>query len=112
MDALVELFAARSSEASTLQELIQILPQRDRWKQAHSLFDRIRKKSLEASKQGNHVLESQYLFEEVCAKTIYNLSGQPAPFDADSPYWIIPNAVALARQLGIEDKQILDLIAR
>lgn len=111
MEALLELFAVRSPEPSTLHELIQLLPQTDRWKVAHSVFGRIRKKTLEVSKQGNHVLETQYLFEEVCAKTIYNLSGEPAPFDSDSPYWIIPNALALARLLEIPDRDVVDLIA-
>lgn len=36
---------------------------------------------------------------EACAKTIYNLSGSSARFDADSPYWIAPGAGALAGEL-------------
>lgn len=91
---------------------MRLLSERDRWKDAHSLFYRIRKKTLAADKEGDPILQCQYLLEEICAKTIYNLSGQPAPFDPDSPYWIIPNAIALACQLGLDDKEVVDLIVR
>lgn len=74
--------------------------------------NRIGKKALAAERQGDRLLQRQYLFEEICAKTLYNLSGQPAPFDADSPYWIIPNAMAFARKLGIEDREVLDRLVR
>ena len=56
------------------------------------------------------ILESQYLFEESCAKTLYNLSGEPAPFDAHSPYWIIPNALIAARLRGIDSQRVVDII--
>jgi hypothetical protein len=56
-------------------------------------------------------LEGERLFEESCAKTLYNLSGESAPFDADSPYWIVPSAFALARRVGIDDSEILAVVA-
>jgi hypothetical protein len=93
-----------------MDELRQLLPVRDRWQRAHDLFQRIRRKNLDAHLRGDQLLESQYLFEEVCAKTIYNLSGHSAPFDADSPYWIVPNAFALARTLQIDDREVLRII--
>ena len=55
-------------------------------------------------------LEAQYIFEEVCAKTLYNLANAAAPFDADSPYWIVPNAIALARLLNIDDAEVLRVV--
>ena len=51
------------------------------------------------------------MFEEVCAKTLYNLCGSRAPFDPDSPYWIVPNAFALARALGIPGAKELAIVA-
>jgi len=67
------------------------------------------KKALNA--RGNATLESQALFEEICGKTLYNLSEEPAPFDADSPYWIVPNALHLARKLGVEESEIIRIVA-
>ena len=39
-----------------------------------------------AERNGDQVLEAQYLFEEACAKALFNLSYPSAPFDPDSPY--------------------------
>jgi len=94
-----------------LDELSALLADEDSWPKAHKLFQRIRHKALIAEREKNAVLAAQYFFEEVCAKTIYNLSGEFAPFDADSPYWVVPNALALARQLNIDDDEVLRLVA-
>jgi len=112
MQRLLEWFAPRSSDRRSMDELMGLLSaERARWQQAHGLFDRIRHKTLDADRRGDKLLQAQYSFEEVWAKTIYNLSRHPAPFDADSPYWIIPNAVALARKLQIDETEILRIIA-
>ena len=81
------------------------------WPQAHKLFQEIRHKNLEATKKKNKVLEAQYCFEEVCAKTLYNLSGASSPFDADSPYWIVPNAIAFAQYLKIDETEVIKIVA-
>jgi hypothetical protein len=60
---------------------------------------------------GRSPLEAQYLFEEVCAQTLYNMSGEPAPFDADSPYWIVPNALHAAKKMGIETSRVVAIVA-
>lgn len=106
IERLLELFVANCSDTTTLNELLVIVRDRSKWKLAHSLFQRIRKKTLAAPAS-----ESQYLFEEICAKTLYNLSGEPAPFDADSPYWVIPNAIALGRQLGLHQSTVLACVS-
>jgi hypothetical protein len=111
MQSLVNYFTQHCVERSTLNELWEILMERNRWWEAHDLFQRIRRKNLEAARQGDQILEAQYHFEECCAKTVYNLSGESAPFDADSPYWIIPCAFRLARMLQIDDQEFLQIIA-
>src|SRR5689334_2907879 len=93
---LVEIIATHSSDRSTLDELHRMAGDRGSWKRAHDLFQRIRLKSLDATRRGDTKLEVQFGFEEACAKTLYNLSGESASFDADSPYWVIPNALATA----------------
>lgn len=109
---LIDLFATRCSERSTLDELRSMVDSEDSWHQAHALFGRIRLKTLDAARRGDVQAESQYHFEEVCAKTLYNLSGSAAPFDADSPDWIIPNALSLAPQLRIPESDITDIVTR
>jgi hypothetical protein len=111
MDRLIRLFAPHCSDCETLDELAHMIPDRTRWRRGHDLFDRIRSKTLAAESAADRRLTCQYLFEEVCAKTLYNLSGESAPFDADSPYWIIPNALSLARSLGLPDAHVVSAVA-
>ena len=107
---LSQLFAEVSPDRSTLDELVSVAGDRGRWHGAHDLFQRIRKKSLDVARRNDTKLLAQYGFEEACAKTLYNLSGKPAPFDADSPYWIVPDALVAAREYGIEEGQIVKSI--
>jgi hypothetical protein len=111
VEKLIELFVERCKDRGTLDELAAVAADRSRWSKAKKLFDRIRQKALVAKRAADRTLAAQYLFEEVCAKTLYNLSGSPAPFDADSPYWIVPNALALARRVGIDDGEVLRVVA-
>ena len=106
---LIDLVASKSRERQTLDELLRVIDRRA-GREARQVFERIRQKTLlvEGGKDG--VLEAQYLFEEVCAKTLYNLSRGSAPYDPDSPYWIVPGAFAVARKIGIDDSRILAII--
>ena len=108
---LIDIFAVRSSDRSTLDELHRLAGDRGSWRRGRDLFHRIRLKSLDAARRGDTKLEVQYGFEEACAKTFYNFSGQSAPFDQDSPYWIIPNALAAARQYDINESEIIKAVS-
>ena len=50
-------------------------------------------------------------FEEACAKTLSKLTGRPGGFDPDSPYWIVPNALSLARRMSIDESEITKIVA-
>jgi diguanylate cyclase (GGDEF)-like protein len=106
---LVRFFLPRCADQSTLRELDDMASDDKKWRNAHDLFGRIRDKTLQASAAHDRRLETQYLFEEICAKTMYNMSGHgpgagwPAPFDHDSSSWVFPNAVKFAQELGITD---------
>jgi hypothetical protein len=110
MRNLLLIFAAKSPDRSTLDELHQMAGDRGSWIHAHDLFQRIRVKSLEPVRQRDAKLQIQYAFEEACAKTLYNLPRNPAPFDPDSPYWIVPNALVTARHFGIDADEIISAI--
>ena len=108
---LCVLFESRCEDKSTLDQLVRMLDDRSRWRGAYSLFEQIRAKNLKAAARYDRCAEAQYCFEEVCAKALYNLSGEPAPFDADSPYWIVPNALKLGRLLDINEADITRIVA-
>ena len=102
---LVRLFLPHCEDSETLLALYAMTTEQGQWRDGHDLFRKIRSKTLVAERSVNRIKSMQYCFEEVCAKTLYNLSGSPAPFDSDSPDWIRPNALALAKALGIPDAQ-------
>jgi len=110
IQALVALLSARCQDRGTLDELARMAADEGLWSQAHDLFDRIRYRTIPAERAGAADLEAQYIFEEICAKTFFNLRRSPAPFDPDSPYWIVPNALELARVLGIPASAVLEIV--
>ena len=111
MKRLIELFAAQTQDRSTLDELHVMIGNRHTWDMAHGLFQRIRQKTLAAEKRGDECAECQYLFEEACAKTLSKLTGRPGGFDPDSPYWVVPNALSLARRMSIDESEITKIVA-
>jgi hypothetical protein len=108
---LLEVVATGVSDRETIEELFLVIDDSRRWKEAHELFSRIRSKTLRADASGDRKLIAQYCFEEICAKSIYNESGKPAPFDSDSPFWVVPLALHAARELGIDRERVLAVVA-
>ena len=100
---VLTLFEGKCEDKTTLRQLVNLAANKDRWPEAHALFTEIRLKTLQAEKRGDTLLVTQYAFEEICAKTLFNLSHSAAPFDADSAFWVLPLAAELGRQLGISN---------
>jgi hypothetical protein len=108
MQHLVELISSNCTDQATLDELDALLSSsQESWGLARDLFQRIRQKTLVVYRQNNQCSIAQYHFEEVCAKTLYNLSGLPAPYDADSISKILPSALAFCSYIGISEAQII-----
>jgi hypothetical protein len=108
---ILEVFEIACEDHETLRRLSAMASDRGAWKGGHALFQDIRHKTLSAEKNGDRRALAQYAFEEICAKTLYNLSGSPAPFDPDSAFWVVPLSVALGRELGFrEPSQISSLL--
>ena len=110
---MVDFFLARCSERSTLTELKAMALDYRTWREAHKLFSRIRDKTLKADASADRLLQAQYSFEEICAKTLYNLADHHEgfsaaylpPFDSDSPLWVFPMAIGFADALGLKGLQ-------
>lgn len=41
---------------------------------------------------------------------LWNLTKSNAPFDPDSPYWVIKNALCLAKELNLPTDNIVDIV--
>jgi hypothetical protein len=100
-------------DTQTMQRIVDIcsaVEQRrefERYWEARQLFDDIRQKS---RKVAGETEEWQYLFEEKCAKSLFNMTHQPGGFDADSAFYIVPFALVFGRKLGIPDEKILEIV--
>jgi hypothetical protein len=103
MLAPLMFFEGRCKDKETLRKLITLANDRSRRKEAQALFSEIRKKTLAAERRNDPLALAQYAFEEICAKTLYNMTREPAPFDPDSPFWVLPLAQELGQTLGITD---------
>lgn len=96
---LIRLLASNSSDRTTLDELLEMIDDRKSWQNAHALFDRIRKKTLQIERTNvPSGLGYQYSFEEACVKMLSNLSGTHS-YNAESPYYIVPMALAASCRL-------------
>jgi len=75
-----------------IRELFPIIDDKDKWKNAHEQFVKIRKFGLD-----NQEYQPEYLrLAELVAKVTYNASEEPAPFDSDSGYYIASFALKAA----------------
>jgi len=70
---------------TSILELYPIIDDEDRWKEAYEQFTKIRRFGLENK---NYEPENYLRLAELVAKVTYNASGQSAPFDSDSGYYI------------------------
>lgn len=115
MIALLILFQGRVPDKESNLEVLDLVQTKDQWAHAYDIFSSIRAKTLTAEKNKDKLKLLQYSFEEVCAKSVYNLFcyayEEEDPFDLDSPYWVIKNALYLAHELNIDEKQIINIVA-
>ena len=109
--ALLQLFQGHVPDHETNALVLELASNSYNWPDAHDLFDGVRRLNLAAIKARDRVRECQYCFEEVCLQSLYNETHTDAPFDSDSPHWIIKNAIALARAVKIPVKDVLAVVA-
>lgn len=108
---LLDLFESNVPDKESNRLVWQFCHEKQKWIKAHGLHSTLRDRNLKAIKQGDKIKECQYCFEEVVAKTIFNLTRSEAPFDPDSPYWVIKNALTLAKALNIPIEKVVEIVA-
>ena len=89
--AIMERLSPLVSARAEYRELMAILRDSHRWKEAHALFNKIRVKlTLPSESRKKQDLDSYFVYvAENAAKVAYNCSGCPAPFDEDSLEWLL-----------------------
>ena len=86
---------------TSISELYRIIDDKDRWKEAHEQFTKIRLFGLENT---NYKPDNYLRLAELVAKVTYNASAQSAPFDIDSGNYIA--SLALKATEYFDDKRL------
>ena len=107
---LLDLFHDDVPDQESNRLVRKFCVEKHRWVKAHGLFTTIRDRNLRAIKEENKLKEAQYCFEEVIAKTLFNLTRPEAPFDPDSPYWVIKDALRLAQLLNLPAERVNEIV--
>jgi hypothetical protein len=109
--ALLGLFESHATDRETHGWVAALAADPAKWPDAHHVFDLVRDRTLAAITRKDLMREGQYMFEEICLKSLYNETAAEDPFDSDSPHWIIKCAIGRARQIGVPVQRVLDIIA-
>ena len=96
--AMLDLCRACCPPIAAVDVVMTIGSNAGRWREAHRAFQDVRGLTLlEERKPTNRAYGSLLFVAENTAKTIFNASGEPAPFDEDAPWWLASNVLHLAR---------------
>ena len=99
--AVLRICVSRVPAPPEVAHILTLANDRDRWREAHDAFSSVRGLTLGEARRPTSAAHSALLYvAENVAKTVYNASGAPAPFDNDSPWWIASCARSLATALG------------
>ena len=119
--ALLRLFHDKARDQETSAWVYDLIDDDSKWSSAHDLFDVVRDRLLTATGDAgrppvakdriDRARVSQYAFEELCLKTIYNETDTDCPFDYCSPFWLSGSAIHLARELGVRIEAVIQVIA-
>jgi hypothetical protein len=117
---LLSIFRDHVLDKETHAWVTELVADEKRWPQAHDMFSTIRRRLLGITERDGRQLPpeksdqrraSQYAFEELCLKTVFNETGSKAPFDSCSPFWVASCAINLARVLDIPLEAAIAAIA-
>ena len=99
--AILDACRARWRSVPEIDAVSALARDRSLWIRAHDAFDAVRVLALREERRRTHAAYEALLFvAENTAKTLYNASGGPAPFDDDSPWWLAANARSFADAVG------------
>lgn len=82
-----------SPSAPAIDRIVGLARVPSDWRLAHAAFSDVRNMTLVAEGRGISIdprLKSLLYVTENTAKVIYNASNEPAPFDHDAGWWVVP----------------------
>ena len=106
---LLELFGGRVPDPESNARILELSSDPTRWSAGHAVFDEVRGQLLVAMGAKDGLRQRQYHFEESCCQAIYNATDPPDPFDAGSAFFVVVQALGLARAVKIPTEEIVDV---
>ena len=104
---LLRAFVARVPDAESNARVLELAETPGRWSAGHAVFDELRGRLLAASRAGDEARECQYALEESCCQAMYNANSPPDPFDPGSAFFVAPQALVLARVVGVPIAEVV-----
>ena len=103
-------------EILQIQAVVDATQNREKWQDCHRLFQNVRMLTLDEEKRRDYdkLRLSILLLAENVAKATYNASGAPAPFDADSCWWIphcVQSLLAACDDQGLTEEIFRELFS-
>jgi hypothetical protein len=108
---LLCLFQAHVPDAESAARVSELAATPARWSAGHAVFREVRRRLLAAVEAKDTIRSSQYCFEELCCKALYNAPRPRDPFDPSSPFSVPGAAVRLARAVGVPFESVLAVLA-
>lgn len=109
--AVLHVCREQCSRVAEIDHVLEIAHDATRWREGHRAFDAVRRLTLEAERRRSIGTYVSLLFvAEITAKTVYNASEPPDPFDDDAPWWLAPIARHFA--LTVTDQGVRQTVWR
>jgi hypothetical protein len=91
--------------------LAELASQPARWSAGHAVFDEVRRRLLAAICAQDRAREWQYHFQESCCQALYNATEPTDPFHPGSAFFVAPQALGLAQEVGVRDAVVAAVLA-
>lgn len=101
--AVLDICRARCPSPREVDDVAEVGRDPSRWREGHARFDAVRTLTLKAEGHPDRLYRMLLHVAEIVAKVVYNASGAPAPFDANSVWWLPRNARDFAAALDDEE---------
>jgi hypothetical protein len=108
---VLRVFAGRVPDTESHARVADLVAAPARWSAGHAVFDEVRRRLLAALKARDTPRQWQHHFEESCCQAVYNATDPPDPFDPGSAFFVAPQALGLARVVGVPVAEVVAALA-
>lgn len=109
---ILDAFTGLLPDAESHACVRELVADPNRWSAGHAVFNEVRRRYLVAGDRHDHRSGWQYAFEESCCQAVYNATQPMDPFDPSSAFFVVAQALTVAKLSGVALDRIADVFAR